>query len=365
MGRSPTLAPARALRPGGGAARARSSRRGREGCSTGRGRRPCRRGAAPSTSGEMSGRLAGAIREGETPSQQRANTPRPMPVRPSPWPERMRPAHVTSLGCRDAGRPRSSLSAVALGLQPCYGWIEAGWLRTRVVDVPIHGLPRRSGRVADRAPLRLPPRRSALARQQRERARGALGRASAGPTSSASPETSSPTRVVSAAALAARAPRAPARRPRQPRRGRHARSLLAGRRAPGSRARAPSPRRGRDTSIASWRAVVVVGVDPETYRRDEAPARTISTRGGRCALLLCHFPGIVRADPAAVVRPDPLRPSPRRSDLPAAPGSPDHARAPAGDGSSRASTRRRQARCTSRRERARRSSRSGSSRAPR
>ena len=55
-----------------------------------------------------------------------------------------------------------------------YGLFEAGWLRTRVLEVEIDGLPAAPRRPPDRAPLRLPPRR-ALARARRDRARGRLG----------------------------------------------------------------------------------------------------------------------------------------------------------------------------------------------
>ena len=41
---------------------------------------------------------------------------------------------------------------------------------------------------------------------------------------------------------------------------------------------------------------VVVGVDPETYRRHEARPHELGARGA-LRLLLCHFPGIVRRIP--------------------------------------------------------------------
>ena len=75
--------------------------------------------------------------------------------------------------------------------------------------------------------------------------------------------------------------------------------------------------------------VVVVGVDPETYRRHEAPAARTRRAGGTAAPAL-PLSRDRAADPAGLLRPDPLGASPRRPDLPPAPGTPDHARASPG-----------------------------------
>jgi predicted MPP superfamily phosphohydrolase len=44
-------------------------------------------------------------------------------------------------------------------------------------------------------------------------------------------------------------------------------------------------------------AILVVGVDPERYRANELPPHTRLDRGAVFRLLLCHFPGIVRRLP--------------------------------------------------------------------
>ena len=109
-----------------------------------------------------------------------------------------------------------------------YGWVEAGWLRTRVLEVTLDGLPDGPRRRADRTPIRLPPRRAALAREPCERTGRAVGRRA-------------PTRprlyhgrprLPSSRRAAPRGPpgrpRASLRRARQSRRRSHTRSVLDG-----------------------------------------------------------------------------------------------------------------------------------------
>ena len=162
------------------------------------------------------------------------------------------------------------------------------------------------GRRSDRAPLGLPPRRPALAGQQRGASARCAGSRSAGPTSSASPATSSPTPVE---------------------------SLCCGRCSPGSTPRSSSsetttwPSRAipfskaaelRDlerTRLLRDEAVTVevrgarssiVGVDPETYRVTRPRAARARRAGGAAAPAL-PLSRDRRAAPAGLVRPDPRR----------------------------------------------------------
>ena len=109
------------------------------------------------------------------------------------------------------------------------------------------------------------------------------------------------------------------RRARQPRRRRHARPVLARRRAPRSRAgeaaRATRPRR----STLRGERVSVVGVDPETYRASARGRTSSSTATRRFASCSATSRAIVDRIPPGVVRPHPRRAPARRSDLPAAP----------------------------------------------
>ena len=151
------------------------------------------------------------------------------------------------------------VGALVLGCA-VYGWFEAGWLRKRVLEVPIDGSPRRST-APDRTPVGLSPRRAAVARQRRERACCRLGRtASARPRlRHRGPRLASTRRAAST--RAARAARRSVRDSRKPRRRRDARSVLAGRRAARPRAGAAPPRRGETVERHGGR-VSVVGVDP-------------------------------------------------------------------------------------------------------
>ena len=79
-----------------------------------------------------------------------------------------------SSGSRIASRAASALGGVAAAAVG-WGWFEAGWVRLRELELEVPGLAARARRAADRAPLRLPPRR-AVARRTRGRARASTGR---------------------------------------------------------------------------------------------------------------------------------------------------------------------------------------------
>ena len=152
--------------------------------------------------------------------------------------------------------PWSSSRGSSSSPSPTAGSRQAGSV-TRVLEVPLDGLPDaldgvRIGHLSDfhlGAPLSRGNRAS-------ERPRG--GSRSGDPTSSVSPETSSPILEASRGSSAPRGPRAPVRRARQPRRRRHTRSVLAGGGAPRPRAHEASRRRGRirraraGNALQSW-----------------------------------------------------------------------------------------------------------------
>ena len=246
-----------------------------------------------------------------------------------------------------------------------YGWFEAGWLRTRVLEVPIDGLPEaldglRIGHLSDfhlGAPLSLGNRASGRAVDWVAARR--------------------PDLVCVTGDLVS-----------HPRGERRLRELLA-------RLERPFVVLGNhDVAVTRdpfSRAAELRDLEQTLLLRDAV--ETVDIRG-RARLRRRRRPrGVPRASVAAgrARRPDggaapppvPLpvasstgsRPARSTSSSPAtstpgrsasrSPGAPDHARAPDARGSSPASTGRRRRRCTSRRGRARRSSRSASSRGPR
>ena len=224
-------------------------------------------------------------------------------------------------------RPRSS-SLRRRSRCVVYGWIEAGWLRTRVLEVPIDGLPEaldglRIGHLSD-FHLGAP-----LSRGNRASARAVAWVAERRPDLvCVTGDLVSHPRGERACARSSASLDEPFVVLGQPRRRGHARPVLARRRAPRPRAGAGCSRDEAETVELRGGRVTVVGVDPETYRAKRARPHELADPGRRFRLLLCHFPGIVERMPAGVVRPDPRRPPPRGPDLPAAPAAAHHARAP-------------------------------------
>ena len=237
-------------------------------------------------------------------------------------------------------RSAASLALRRAGPASPTAWFEAGWLRTRVLEVEIDGLPEALDGLRIAPPLRLPPR-VPVARPASRPSAPSPGSPSGGPTSSASPATSSRIRAASRCSC-----------------GCSARSSgpfvvlgnhdVAVTRDPFSRAAElddldevarAAPRRGRRRRACAGGAIQIVGVDAESYPRGTARPWELADPTADLRILLCHFPGIVRRLPAGafdlilaghlhagqIVHP--------------VPGRADHARAPAARGSSRGSTR--------------------------
>jgi uncharacterized protein len=190
------------------------------------------------------------------------------------------------------------LILVACGLVACvvYGWIEAGWLRTRVLDIPVGGLPEsldglRIGHLSD---LHLG---APLSRSNRASERAAHWVAERQPD------------LVCITGDLVSHPRG------EPR----LRALLAGldrpfvvlgnhdvavTRDPFSRAAElrdlEQARLLQDESeVLTLRGerMAVVGVDPETYRAKRARPHELVEPGTAFRLLLCHFPRVVERIP--------------------------------------------------------------------
>jgi predicted MPP superfamily phosphohydrolase len=182
-------------------------------------------------------------------------------------------------------------------LLAAYAWLEAGWLRTRVLEVPIAGLPDaldglRIGHLCD-FHLGAP-----LSRGNRASEQAAAWIAERRPD------------LVCITGDLVSHPRGEAR----------LRSLLerldepfvvlgnhdiAVTRDPFSRGvelrdleRATLLRDEAVTATLRGDQVSIVGVDPETYRRQTARPAQLVDRASSFRLLLCHFPGIVRRLPA-------------------------------------------------------------------
>jgi predicted MPP superfamily phosphohydrolase len=178
-----------------------------------------------------------------------------------------------------------------------YGWIEAGWLRMRVLDVPIDGLPEtleglRIGHLSD---FHLGAR---LSRGNRATERAVDWMA-----------TRQPDLVCVTGDLVS-----------HPRGERQLRSLLAKldrplvvlgnhdiavTRDPFSRAaelreleRSVLLRDAAETIELRGERVRVVGVDPESYRAKRSAPHAFASADTSFRLLLCHFPGIVNRIPA-------------------------------------------------------------------
>ena len=175
-------------------------------------------------------------------------------------------------------------------------WFEAGWLRTRVRRGRDPGAARGARRAPDRAPLGLPPRRTALAGQRRERARGARGSPARAPD------------LVCVTGDLVSHPRGEPRLRRDPRAARRPFVVLGNHdvavtRDPFSRAAElddlaeadAAARRGgrslerpRRAACSSWAS---------TPRRTRAARRrpwALVDPAAPLRILLCHFPGIVR-----------------------------------------------------------------------
>ena len=179
-----------------------------------------------------------------------------------------------------------------------YGLFEAGWLRTRVLEVEIDGLPAvldglRIAHLSDfhlGAPSRgrvATERAVAWVAERRARSRLHHGRPRLASARPAPP------------AAAARHARPPLRRARQPRCRGHARSVLAGSgaRRPRGSGRVAAGRGGRRR--ASRRRVGSRSSAPTPRAtRSGLPGRgSSSTRPQGCGSCSCHFPGIDRKLP--------------------------------------------------------------------
>ena len=177
-----------------------------------------------------------------------------------------------------------------------YGWFEAGWLRTRVLEVPIDGLPPaldglRIGHLSDfhlGAPLSRGNRASALAVDWVASRRPDL-------VCVTGDLVSHPRGEPRLRALLGRLERPFVIL------GNHD---VAVTRDPFSRAaelrdleQARLLRDDAETVVVRGEAVSVVGVDPETYRDRRARPHTRADQGAALRLLLCHFPGVVHRLP--------------------------------------------------------------------
>jgi predicted MPP superfamily phosphohydrolase len=185
--------------------------------------------------------------------------------------------------------------AIALGLvlgAAIYGWLEAGWLRTRVVDVTVAGLPKqldglRIGHLADfhlGAPLSRGNRASERAVEWVAERRPDL-------TCITGDLVSHPRGEPRLRELLSRLDRPFVVL------GNHD---VAVTRDPFSRAAELRDLEGalllRDESTTmetGGERISVVGVDPETYRVGAARPQALADPGAGFRLLLCHFPGIV------------------------------------------------------------------------
>lgn len=188
------------------------------------------------------------------------------------------------------------LAAIALACV-VYGWLEAGWLKTRVVDVPIWRLPAalEGTRIGHLSDFHLG---ALLSRGNRASAQAVEWVAARRPDL-----------VCVTGDLVSR-----------PRGEPKLRALLAlldnpfvvlgnhdiaVSRDPFSRAaelrdleQARLLRDQRETVLVRGHLVTVIGVDPETYRQRSTRPHELSDSRASFRLLLCHFPGIVRGLPA-------------------------------------------------------------------
>lgn len=189
------------------------------------------------------------------------------------------------------------IACVAAASALVYGWLEAGWLRMRVLDVPVTGLPPeleglRIGHLSD---FHLGARFSRGNRASERAATWIAGRR--------------PELVCVTGDLVS-----------HPRGEERLRQLLAGlerpfvvlgnhdvavTRDPFSRAaelhdleRAQLLRDEASTVEARGERVAVVGVDPASYPAGDARPDALVDRDAALRILLCHFPGIARTLPA-------------------------------------------------------------------
>ena len=178
-----------------------------------------------------------------------------------------------------------------------YGWFEAGWLRTRVVDIHVPGLPPALNglRVGHLSDLHLG---AALSAATRRAMRAAEWVAARGPdlvcvtgdlvfihVVSADSRPFSISSSIRTWSWETTTSPSPATRSRE------RQSYAISRRRPYCGTR---PRR----SSCEGERVSVVGVDPETYRRGGARPDRLIDADGSFRMLLCHFPAIVRRLPA-------------------------------------------------------------------
>jgi len=191
-----------------------------------------------------------------------------------------------------------ALAACALLAAAAYGWVEAGWLRTRVVDVPIIGLPDsldgvRIGHLSDfHLGAGLSRGNSATAKAIRW-------------VTNRRPDIVCVTGDLVSHPRGERRLRALLTELDRPLvvLGNHDVALT---RDPFSRAaelrdlqQAVLLRDGVETIKVRGETIEVVGVDPETYRMGRAQPHLLDNSESALRLLLCHFPGIVRRIPAA------------------------------------------------------------------
>ena len=210
------------------------------------------------------------------------------------------------------------LAALALACA-VYGWFEAGWLRTRVLEVADR---RAAARRSTGSGSRTCPTSTSARRSRAATARASApstGSPSGGPTSSASPETSSRTRAASrgCASCSARLDDpfvvlgnhdvAVTRDP-------FSRAAELARPRAGS---APPRRRGRRSSSAASASRSSASI-PRRYRARRARPDELVDGDAGLRILLCHFPAIVDRTPGGRVPPRARRAPARRPDLPAA-----------------------------------------------
>jgi len=194
--------------------------------------------------------------------------------------------------------PAIAALACAAIVLAAYGWVEAGWLRTRVVDVPVAGLPEaldgvRIGHLSD---FHLGAR---LSRGNRASERAVAWVAAREPD------------LVCVTGDLVSHPRGEARLRALLVRLRHPLVVLGNHDIAVTRdpfSRAAELRDLEQTVLLRDRAatlelrgeaIAVVGVDPETYRaRASAPHRLVDPEA-TFRLLLCHFPRVVERIPPA------------------------------------------------------------------
>ena len=211
-----------------------------------------------------------------------------------------------------------------------WGWFEAGWLRRRVVEVELEGVPPELDglRIAHLSDFHLGvPSRG---RRAVEDAVGVGGRASARPRLRHRRPRLAPRGTAAARAGCSRELARVLRRPREPRPRVEPRSVLAACRARGARGDrgrdAPRRRGRRRSSCEVGASRSSASIRARTRRARRGPTSSPTPRAD-LRILLCHFPGIARRIPD-VFHLDPRRAPPRRPDRRPVPGREAASRAP-------------------------------------